>query len=77
MGYTLVVEYDNGIDTEKDKKIEKIVKGKSGGSGGCCFPPFTRDMSFVFKSAKEVSAAKAKLLRARIPGVRCAIDADT
>ena len=77
MEYTLVVKYDNGIDTEKDKKIRKIVGGESGGSGTCCFPPFTRDMSFIFKSVKAVSAAKTKLLKAKIPGVRSVIDADT
>ena len=77
MEYTLVVEYDNGIDPKKDAKIRKVVGGESGGSGGCCFPPFTRNLSFIFKSAKSVKAAKTKLLAAKIPGVRCVIDEDT
>jgi hypothetical protein len=75
--YRLVVEYDDGIDTKKDDKIRKLVGGEFGGGGGCCFPPYTRDLSFIFTSVKAVKSAKAKLMRAKLEGVRCAIDADT
>lgn len=76
-GYTLVVEYNGGLDPEKDKAIRKIVaESLPGGSGYCLFGKATRDLSFSFKTKEGASTAKTKLKEAKIKGLTTRIDKD-
>ena len=69
MKYVLVVEYNGGLDPEKDKAIRKVVGVSSNGSGCCLFGEATRDISFTFKNKEAASTAKAKLKESKIKGL--------
>lgn len=71
--FYLYVEYDYGIDTEKDKQIIKAAKaagGKEAGSGCCLCGNQERDMTFFYPSTEKRFEARRRLKAAGIDGIR-------
>jgi hypothetical protein len=66
--HNLVVEYEGGIDQDKDKLIVKLVGRPEDGSG-FCFMDGSRDLSFGFATRRGAEGAmgrvKAVLKRAK------------
>ena len=74
---TVFVEYDGGINLAFEQDINKAAlydgKDVTCDSGCCMFAPFTRDLSFSYKSSAEAAQA-AENLRALSVAIRVKID---
>lgn len=67
--FFLYVEYDGGIDRDKDKAIEKVVGREDAASGCCLYGDCTRDLQFNFSTEESMLDARDRLFSACL-GVR-------
>lgn len=58
--HLLTLEYRGSPNEKRDNQLKNIAQGKSGGSGYCFFTK-TRDLSFWYRSKKQVREAIARI----------------
>ena len=63
----MCVTYKGSLDSDLDKMIEGIVRGKFVASGCCLFGDMERDLVFTFKTDRLAKNALKRLKESGIP----------
>ena len=73
--YLLTLEYNGSPNEKRDNQLKNVAQGQSGGSGYCFFTK-TRDLSFWYRSKKQVREAIERI-RKQTRNVRTYFDEET